>query len=180
MVRLLEILVVVVLTSGAFSFVWAQSVPDATGSKISREEAQEALDFHNEVRKDVRSPPLEWSAELAGFAQAWADELAATGCKMKHRPSSGKWRQEYGENIYWCSGFTASARDASENWHSEIRDYKHQPVNANIFPKCGHYTQMVWKDSRRLGIGVAKCRDGEMIIVANYDPPGNYFGDLAY
>jgi hypothetical protein len=44
-------------------------------------------------------------------SQAWADELASSGCMMKHRPHSGKWEQEYGENIYWCSGLTAKIRN---------------------------------------------------------------------
>ena len=82
----------------------AQTVLAKTGSKVSQADAQIALDFHNKVRKDVGTVPLKWSAELAQYAQAWADNLANTGCDMKHRPNSGEWKQIHGENIFWGSG----------------------------------------------------------------------------
>lgn len=37
----------------------------------------------------------------------------------------------------------------------------------------GHFTQMVWKGSREFGIGKAITRDGKVIIVGQYRPPGN-------
>jgi hypothetical protein len=109
--RLTLCLVFVAVSMWIHLTISAQIVPEKTGSRISREEARAALDFHNRVRSDVGSPPLEWSAKLSEYAQAWADELASSGCKMKHRPHSGKWEQIYGENIYWCSGFKAKIRN---------------------------------------------------------------------
>src|SRR6185436_3282839 len=38
------------------------------------------LEAHNHKRKLHCAPPLEWSAELAEGAQAWADKLAKRGC----------------------------------------------------------------------------------------------------
>ena len=71
----------------------AQKVPVNTGSKVAKEDAQTALDFHNKVRKDVGVPPLEWSPELAAFAQLWANKLADGGCELEQHetaiPSSG-------------------------------------------------------------------------------------------
>ena len=44
----------------------------------------------------------------------------------------------------------------------------------------GHFTQVVWKDSRRLGVGIAFGNSGRTaIIVANYYPRGNYQGQFA-
>lgn len=36
-------------------------------------------------------------------------------------------------------------------------------------------TQLLWQRSLKLGVGVAKSSSG-YIVVANYDPPGNYAG----
>jgi hypothetical protein len=163
-----------------FSFAQAQTVPAVTGSLVSQQEAQEALDFHNKVRKEVNVAPLTWSAELSAYAQAWADNLASTGCKMQHRPYSGKWAQQYGENIYWALGRELEPVNASSSWYSEIKDYKHGPLSNNNFMKVGHYTQMVWHDSKRVGMGKATCKNGSVIIVANYDPRGNMLGTKAY
>ncbi len=161
--------------------VRGQTVPEKTGSKISCADAQALLDHHNKVREDVGSPPLEWSAELAEFAQEWADYLAATGCSMKHRPKEGKWKQKYGENIFW-GGSSAyfTPLDASKSWYSEIKAYHNEAISHDNYKKFGHYTQMVWKSTTHVGVGVAICRNGAILVVANYYPPGNYIGQKPY
>lgn len=160
--------------------VQAQKVPAQTGSQLNQQEAQQALDIHNQARKEVNVAPLEWSADLASFAQAWADNLAQNGCTMKHRPSSGSWAQQYGENIYWAQGRSLLASDAASSWYSEINDYQHGPLSATNRGKTGHYTQMVWRQTTHVGMGQATCENGSVIIVANYNPMGNMRGEMAY
>lgn len=44
---------------------------------------------------------------------------------------------------------------------------------------AGHFTQVVWKNSQKLGVGIAFANNGnKAIVVANYDPPGNYQGQF--
>jgi uncharacterized protein YkwD len=157
----------------------AQLVPSLTGSNVTKEDAQAALDFHNKVRKDVSVPPLEWSTELSAFAQLWANKLAEGGCKLEHRPSSGKWAQLYGENIYFGTAKGLTTLDASKAWYSEIKDFTGTLTIQN-FMKVAHYTQMVWRSTSRLGIAKATCPSGATIIVANYSPLGNYMGKKPY
>lgn len=154
-------------------------VPSLSGSKLSQDEAQIALDFHNKVRNDVGSPPLQWSTELAGYAQSWANHLASA-CKPEHRPKSGPWAQKHGENIFWGGDEPYTALNASENWYSEIKEYKYGAVTNNNWYKTGHYTQMVWKTTTHVGIGKAVCKNGTILIVANYSPSGNYVGEWPY
>jgi pathogenesis-related protein 1 len=158
----------------------AQTIPDFTGSKVTKEEAQSALDFHNKIRADVGVTALIWSTDLAKFAQEWADHLASQGCDMQHRPRDGEWAQKYGENIFWGMGTDYSALDASKGWYSEIEQYTYGVINSSNWSKTGHYTQMVWKKTTQVGIAVAKCSDGAIIIVANYNPAGNYMGESPY
>ncbi len=157
----------------------AQSVPSSTGSSVSQEEAQIALDYHNKVRDDVGSPALQWSTELARYAQAWANHLSSN-CKLEHRPGSGPWAQKHGENIFWGGGEEYTVKNASESWYSEIKEYKYGPLTNNNWFKTGHYTQMVWKSTTHVGIGKAICKDGSILIVANYSPSGNYMGEKPY
>ncbi len=175
-----SILWLAILLNIVFVEVQAQTIEGNTGSKITKSEAQTALDFHNKVRSDVGAPALIWSPELAKYAQEWADHLASKGCKMQHRPHDGKWAQKYGENIFWGKGMDYSALDASKSWYSEIEDYTYGKVNNSNWNKTGHYTQMVWKNTTQVGIALAKCSDGAIIIVANYDPAGNYMGEAPY
>jgi pathogenesis-related protein 1 len=170
------IMVVVILFS--ISAI-AQSVPAKTGSNVTQGDAQQALEFHNKARKDVAAKPLKWCAEVAAYAQAWADELASRKCAFEHRSGEKKDRG-YGENIFMGSGADYTALDASESWYSEIKEYVHGPLNSSNWSKTGHYTQMVWSSTTEVGIGTATCKSGSIIIVANYSPPGNYMGQKAY
>jgi pathogenesis-related protein 1 len=157
-----------------------QNVPVNTGSKITQEDAQAALNFHNKIRQDVDVEPLEWSVELSKFAQEWADYLSTNGCKIKHRPHEGQYTQKYGENIYWGGGGEYTCAYASQRWYSEIKDYRYGILTEDIWHKTGHYTQMVWRRTTKLGMGISKCSDGSTIIVANYFPPGNTIDELPY
>lgn len=147
-----------------------------TGSAIITDDALRTLKFHNKVRRDVGVAPLEWSRELSAYAQQWAQHLATNGCKLVHRSAVGANSNNYGENIFWGQGTFFDAEHASESWYSEIKDF-----SSNNWDKAGHYTQMVWKTTRMIGVGVAVClEDKGVIIVANYDPPGNYVGQNPY
>lgn len=46
-----------------------------------------------------------------------------------------------------------------------------------FFDVSGHFTQVVWKGSRELGVGKARGRDGKVYVVANYRPAGNMMGE---
>jgi hypothetical protein len=47
------------------------------------------------------------------------------------------------------------------------------------FKISGHFSQVVWRNSTELGMGMARDRSGKVIVVANYNPPGNYIGQFA-
>lgn len=165
-----KLIVLALLLISGFSY--AQSINTETGSRISAADAQKVLGHHNTVRKDVGTPPLKWSKVLAAFAQEWADHLASTQT-FNHRPNNN-----YGENIFMGSG-SYTPLNASESWYSEIKDYKYGKFRSGS-PVVGHYTQMVWKNTAEVGVGVAIASNGDIYIVANYSPAGNYLGELPY
>lgn len=134
-------------------------------------------DAHNRVRKPLKLPPLEWSNDLAKFAQAWADKLAKRGCDLQHRPRSGADKQRYGENIFSATGQSADVDAVVGAWAEEVKDYN--PKTNRCRGVCGHYTQIVWRASRQVGCGMATCGDTE-VWVCNYDPPGNFVGQKPY
>jgi pathogenesis-related protein 1 len=137
----------------------------ATGSM-----AQEMLISHNAIRSDLKLPPLRWSNELAAFAQKWANTLLREK-RLRHNPES-----PYGENIF-ASGAGSTASMAVMEWAAESRDYEYR-ANA-CKGDCGHYTQIVWRETSRVGCGVARDSQRE-VWVCSYDPPGNYRGEWPY
>jgi uncharacterized protein YkwD len=41
-------------------------------------------------------------------------------------------------------------------------------------PETGHFTQIVWRETTKVGFGFAQSEDGRFYAVANYSPAGNY------
>jgi pathogenesis-related protein 1 len=158
-----------------------QNVPEKTGSKVSVKDAREALDFHNKVRKEVNVDPLEWSVELAAYAQEWADFLAnKNSCRIAHRVMLGKNTKMAGENVFMGMGMSFNALYASKTWYREKKNYDPADSPNSGFQNTGHYTQMVWRKTVKVGIGIAVCKSGATIIVANYDPAGNFIGEKPF
>jgi len=149
------------------------------GSRLTKEEVEQLTKLHNKARSDVGVGPLTWSSELAIYAQEWADRLASESCKMEHRPHSGKWLQKHGENLFiGAAGFYGVA-DAVKAWERERSLYKGGVINYSNCYSSGHYTQMVWSNTKHLGCAKVEC-DGKIIVVCNYDPPGNVIGQKPY
>lgn len=178
-IMLKYLLTIIILVNCVFAN--AQTVTQ-TGSKISAQQAQEVLQHHNKVREKVGAPALVWNKQLAAYAQQWAQYLANNNnCKMKHRDQPGEGDKAYGENIFWGSSSDYyKPIDASLSWYDEIKFFKYQKLNENNWYKTGHYTQMVWKDTKEVGVGVAVCTNGGLIVVANYYPVGNVMTQYPY
>ena len=135
-------------------------------------------DAHNRYRQKTGVPNLVWDANLASYAQQWANYLKSTkNCGMQHRPRSGTYAQKYGENLAWSSGRHMSPYDVVKMWYDEISDYNYS--NNSCRSVCGHYTQVVWKKSKRVGCALATCGRAE-VWACNYYPPGNYIGEKPY
>lgn len=88
--------------------------------------------------------------------------------------------REFGENIFMASGSLGTPKEASKEWYNEIKKFKNVILNSSNWYETGHYTQMVWKSTKYVGMRISKCTNGNYIIVANYDPAGNYMGEKAY
>jgi pathogenesis-related protein 1 len=146
-----------------------------TGSKVSADEAKQLIDQHNFARSEVGVSDIEWSSKLAIVAQNYANYLARTSCNLIHSGNN-----KFGENLFWGSGKYYSALDASVSWYEEKELYNYQKVTETNNHDVGHYTQIIWKNTKYVGVGVAKCSNGSYIYVANYFPPGNYIGQYPY
>ena len=158
----------------------AQTTPTSVAStSVSKEKLAEdtepaemkgMLAAHNKWRKELNLPPLVWSNELAAVAQKWANKLKRKGCKMEHSSN------QFGENLYWSSGMAPTPEHVVGSWASEKKyfNFKTKKCKGN-WSKCGHYTQLIWKSTKKVGCAKVTC-GGEQVWVCNYDPPGNYTG----
>ncbi|CAF2968549.1 unnamed protein product [Rotaria sp. Silwood2] len=132
------------------------------------------LKLHNDYRARHCIRPLSISQRLSRIAQSHAEYLAATS-KFEH--SGHTLGDEYvGENLHmeWIyQGKTKpSAKLVAKSWYDEIA--LHDFENPTFLQETAHFTQMVWKSTRKLGVGFAYSPDQtELYVVANYYPAGN-------
>eukprot|EP01018_Ginkgo_biloba_P006481 Gb_20955 [translate_table: standard] len=86
----------------------------------------------------------------------------------------------YGENIFWGKGRDFSAADAVGSWVNEKQYYDYSTNTCAAGQVCGHYTQVVWRNSVKLGCARVVCNDGGIFIICNYNPPGNFNGQKPF
>ncbi len=141
---------------------------------------------HNIIRKQLGIAPLVWSDTLAEYADNWAGQLAGNNdCRLRHSRT-----RLYGENLYqasavqWSDGKREvqkiSAQHVVQRWQREEQNYDHTTKKCQKGALCGHYTQIIWKNTKKVGCGMAICADKGQVWVCTYDPPGNFIGEPAY
>ncbi|MDH5425892.1 MAG: CAP domain-containing protein [Gammaproteobacteria bacterium] len=150
---------------------------------------------HNAVRATANPvpspelPALSWNDNLATVAQAWADQ-----CNWSHNPDraaeynslSGE-ATSVGENLYLTT-FSNPAPDAAVTaWAAEASSYDYATNSCATGEVCGHYTQLVWRDTLNVGCGMKLCSTvagttmtNATIMVCNYEMAGNWIGVAPY
>jgi hypothetical protein len=135
---------------------------------------QEIVEAHNRYRAAVQMPPLTWSPTLAQHAQAWAKALASRGGVVQHSPQKAE-----GENVWVGTAGAFSYTQMVEAWGKEQQFFV-----SGIFPNVsttgkwadvGHYTQMVWRQTREVGAAIAHG-GSNTVLVCRYSPRGNIVG----
>ncbi|ODM92674.1 Limulus clotting factor C [Orchesella cincta] len=119
---------------------------------------------HNAYRLRHGVPQVVLSEALNVKAKAYADKLI----NYNNLISSN----EGGENLFQIRGSSESSaaivKQAVDLWYDSMKDYNWERPTATSF------SQLVWKSTREIGIGVARSR-GRTVVVAKYSPPGNVF-----
>uniref|UniRef100_H2YEX9 SCP domain-containing protein n=1 Tax=Ciona savignyi TaxID=51511 RepID=H2YEX9_CIOSA len=148
---------------------------------------------HNNARRTVTPTAtnmrlMTWDASLATLATSYAAR-----CLFAHNKNRRNERYHpVGENIYISSGSpynVAYGRNAVEAWDGERVYYNYQTKTCTPNKMCGHYTQVVWADTFKVGCGVASCPtvnvrgrvwNDATILICNYGPGGNYINSFPY
>lgn len=148
---------------------------DAGPQDLSRLEAR-LLAVHNRERAAAGAPPLVWDARLAGAAASYGPALERLG-KLAHSPQAA--RPGQGENLWMGTRGAYALEEMAGGWAAEKALFR-----PGIFPAVstsgnwsdvGHYTQMIWKGTVRIGCAVHKSRKWDF-LVCRYSPPGNVVG----
>ncbi|XP_049638837.1 GLIPR1-like protein 1 [Suncus etruscus] len=148
----------------------------------------ECVQSHNEFRSRVDPPAadmkqMSWSASLAKVAKNWANQcrFEHNGCLSTPYACDSNY-QFLGENIWMGTANIFSPKSAIEAWYNETEHFTFD--NLQCTEVCGHYTQVVWAASNRVGCAVSTCSStnslNNLIFVCNYGPAGNFQGTHPY
>jgi hypothetical protein len=137
------------------------------------------LGIHNRESAVIGVPPLSWSNTLAVNAQTWAQHMATIN-QMIHSDDFS-----YGENIAGTShgnsprGNLDTLTKMVESWDVEKNNWQGGVLTEENAASAGHHTQMVWKDTKQIGCGVAAATVDDY-LVCQYSPTGNSIGKAPY
>jgi len=145
-----------------------------------------ALKIHNDAREAASKqhshprPQLVWDTHLEAEAMKWAQHLVAQNKGLQH--STGGERPGQGENLYWVSGGGGGniLANASQAWVDESKNYHGEKVGRGNFESYGHYTQVIWPATTKVGVAEATSGDGAKFVVGRYSPQGNFVGQNAW
>lgn len=162
---------------------------------VNNQEIQEIISTHNKLRAKLArgeerrgapgpQPPaadmqlLEWDDELARVAQRHADQ-----CNFNHDCSDCRRVSRFGvgQNLYiykqtQSAGSTKWAQ-AVTDWYDEVALFSKNKVDPFKFASpYGHYSQLVWANTNKIGCGATSYREGRWfatLYTCNYGPNGN-------
>jgi len=130
---------------------------------------------HNAIRANHGAQSLEWDEDCASAALT-----VAKGCTFQHAVPFGQ-----GQNLWETisSQYYNVSGGIHEVWYKDELSLFNQynlwgegEVPDEVFPDIGHFTQVVWKGTQKVGCGSHDC-GGTKMTVCNYAPAGNVKGD---
>lgn len=119
-------------------------------------ELQAGLDLTNSLRRQHQAPDLTWDAAIASQAAAYV-----AGCPNGHSGAPG-----FGENLAWGYDSMSAAVQA---WYDEVAAYNF--ASCGFSGATGHFTQLVWRDTVKVGCAVNKAC-AMPTYICQYSPPG--------
>lgn len=151
---------------------------------ITQSQRNIILGLHNYIREQYHLPNLVWDMNIEKQSQEWANTLIKNNVLKHSNSTNNKWMWE---NLYMIT--TSEKRiksdwsDAVIVWTQEWQSYDFDTNTCNTWAICGHFTQVIWKNTKRVGCGQALKKKGSMTTiywVCQYDPPWNYIGQKPY
>jgi len=161
---------------------------------------------HNELRRRVAKGEesgqpaaadmreLVWDDELEAIAQRWADQCTFDHDSVRTMLDGTR----VGQNLYQSfssaetdqDGLDAAANTPVQNWYDEVSAFSSANINPFVSasgPVTGHYTQVVWAESAKLGCANVYFNEASQpsfpytnLVVCNYAIGGNLIGGSMY
>ncbi|XP_028849896.1 GLIPR1-like protein 1 [Denticeps clupeoides] len=170
------------MRSNQVTFATLLVIIAAADAQLSEEDKATIVDQHNVFRSQVDPTAtymrkMKWDENLKVVAEQYAAK-----CVWDHNPDL----EDTGENLYATNGAFDPTKAITE-WYNEHKFYDYDYNNCTDGEMCGHYTQVVWADTYRVGCATYLCEklqglavEKSTLFVCNYYPAGNFIGEKPY
>ena len=129
--------------------------------------SQEILEQINKYRNKHSTPDLSINDEISIISQKYSDKIAR---ENYIELSNNKYNNiDLGEMIFCFNDSISPEKIISSFYEEESFHYNYNNRN----PKPSNFTQMIWKNSKFIGIGLSKTKENNIYTVINFYPPGN-------
>ena len=134
----------------------------------------DALTRHNYYRNQHQVGNLLRDTTLERIAQENAEYMIQT--KSFHFTEE-KYNGNYiGENLFSSTNMDPDGAKATDKWYAGVSSYDFN--NPGYNGSAGGFTQVVWKNTQKIGCGYA-CEAQKCYMSCVYYPSGNYNGQFA-
>ncbi|XP_046403123.1 cysteine-rich secretory protein 2-like [Ischnura elegans] len=146
--------------------VFGDRIPVKLLTPTNRKVQRKIAYYHNFFRSRV-SPPasdmlsMSWHKGAARAAQKWANRCLM----LTHDDVHGRWTDDYGscgQNIF-ISTHQVPWFFAIKTWFMERHNFTYGSSKNDLYV-VGHYTQMVWASTHKVGCGFARCPSAPLHI----------------
>jgi hypothetical protein len=161
---------------GALALSLGLAAPLGAASYYSFSAPARLLAAQNAERARLGVAPLQWDPALAAAAASYGPTLARLG-RLQHSPKQLRPGQH--ENLWMGTHGAFSPEQMVGAWVAERAYYR-----PGVFPyvsrtgnwsDVGHYTQMVWRGTTRVGCAIYPA-GGWDYLICRYTPAGNVDG----
>ena len=129
------------------------------------------LNMHNNIRKKYGYKNLDLNNDLSLLAQKTADNfdiLEESNFQIENNNN-----KPLGINYEKFNEDNSKIKDICEKW---IKEGNKKQINN--FSKIKHFIQIIWKNTKEIGIGYSELNNKKKILVILYYPAGNIFEEF--
>lgn len=145
---------------------------------LTASEKKYLLDLHNLYRQTVALGKFNGKPKAANMElMTWCDECAKDAQEWANNcggPPHGNHKGQ-GQNMAASMPYNIIFSSAFKGWcDKESTLWQWGSNGLGYTRKAGHYSQVVWATSNKVGCGFNACEGGWARLICNFKPPGNF------
>jgi len=135
----------------------------------------DVLKQHNNIREKYKREQLELNNELTTLAQKYADNFDLL--EESNFNFENDQNQYIGINYKLFDGDISEINKICKEWIDEGKGCEENSV-IKYSSKTKHFTQIIWKNTKNIGLGYSELNNNKKIFIAFYEPVGNILSEF--